>query len=137
MEFGGEGTAAAFWGGFGEGWSKGGQGVINDFTGGLFNSEYGLFNDYFDQLDKGAWGNGTKCDSAFRLGSDAGRVAEPALLAAGAVWGWDAAGLRTMSIGWAPTVQGPGIHFFWGVTTGEGTVVLHSLGVSTAIGAST
>ena len=43
-------------------------------------------------------GSGTKCDSAFKFGSDAGRVAEGALLAAGAVWGWNAVGLPTMDV---------------------------------------
>jgi len=133
---GGE-VAGEAWSGFGEGWSKGGQGVINDFTGGLFDSQYGLFYDSFDKLDKEAFGSGIKCDSAFKFGSNAGRVAEGALLAAGGVWAWNAAGLPTMSIGYAPTVQAPGIHFFWGVTTSEGTVVLHSLGATTTIGAST
>jgi RHS repeat-associated protein len=134
---GGPGTVGEAWSGFGEGWSKGGQGVVNDFTGGLFDSQSGLFYDSLDKQDIAAFGSGIKCDSAFQFGSNAGRVAEGALLAAGGVWAWNAAGLPTMSIGWAPTVQGPGIHFFWGVTTSEGTVVLHSLGISTAIGAST
>lgn len=83
--FGGQGTFSAAWGGFGEGWSKGGQGVVNDFSGGLFNSQNGLFYNSFDQQDKSAFGSGVKCDSAFKFGSNAGRVAEGALLAAGAL----------------------------------------------------
>jgi hypothetical protein len=73
--FGGEGTAAGFWNGFGEGWSKGRQGVVNAFTGGMFDPEAGLLYDYFDQLDKDAFGSGTKCDSAFEFGNKAGNFA--------------------------------------------------------------
>jgi uncharacterized protein RhaS with RHS repeats len=98
LGFGGDGTAAGFWSGFGEGWSKGGQGVINDFTGGLFDSKYGMFYDYFDELDKDAFGSGSKCDSAFKFGSNAGRVAEGALLAAGAVMAAESAGLIDTSV---------------------------------------
>jgi len=135
--FYGSGTALETYDAFNEGLSKGAQGLINTFTGGLFNPEHSLFYDYFDELDKGAYGSGIKCDKEFDFAVNAGRVAEGSLLAAGGVMAWNAAGLPTMSIGWAPTVQGPGIHFFWGVTTSEGTVVLHSLGASTTIGAST
>jgi len=45
---------------------------------------------------------------------------------------WSAAGLPTMSIGWATPSRT--IHFFWSVTTKKGTVVLHSVGVSSATG---
>jgi len=131
------GTAGEAWSGFAEGWSKGGQGVVNAFTGGLFDPEAGLFYDAFDRQWRELGREGTRCDDAFRFGNNMGRIAVGALGAAGGVWGWNALGLPTMSIGWAPTVQAPGVHFFWGVTTSEGTVVLHSLGVSTTIGAST
>ncbi len=111
--FGGPGTFSTAWGGFAEGWSKGGQGVVNDFTGGLFNSEDGLFYNSFDQQDKSAFASGIKCDSAFKFGSNAGRVAEAALLAAGAL---QAAGLGNRPL-WGPPddyippppwVEGPG-----------------------------
>lgn len=132
---GDSGTFAGAWNGFGEGWTKGGQGVINDFTGGLFRSQYGLFYSSFDNLDKDAFGRGIDCDSAFDFGSNGGRVAEGALLAAGGAWGWNAAGLPTMSIGWAPGTGAP-LHFFWSVTTSEGTAIMHwaaATGVSTEV----
>ncbi|HNQ91127.1 MAG TPA: RHS repeat-associated core domain-containing protein, partial [Verrucomicrobiota bacterium] len=114
------GTADEAWSGFAEGWSKGGQGVINDFTGGLFDSEYGLFYDSFDDLDKDAFGSGITHDGAFRLGSGAGRFAEAALLAAGALYSYEAVtGFRIEvhgTHGWTlphlQGIQGPG----WGKT---------------------
>lgn len=61
-------------------------------------------------------------------------VSSAAAVTAGAAGTWELAGGATTSIGWAPTVQGPGIHFFWGVTSDGSTVVLHTLGDSTTIG---
>ncbi|HZF00647.1 MAG TPA: hypothetical protein VE344_02010 [Methylomirabilota bacterium] len=120
LGFGGSGTASGFWSGFGEGWSKGGEGVVNDFSGGLFNSQSGALYNYFDQLDQNAFGSGIKCDSAFKFGSNAGRVAEGALLAAGALYTYEAAtGFRIEvhgTHGWTyphlQGIQGPG----WGQT---------------------
>lgn len=71
--------------GFGEGWSKGGQGVINAFTGGLFWPEYGLFYDTFDNQWKDLGTDGTKDDSAFKFGNNGGRVAVACLAGAGAL----------------------------------------------------
>jgi hypothetical protein len=70
--------------GFAEGWSKGGQGVINAFTGGLFWPEYGLFYDTFDKQWKDLGTEGTKDDSAFKFGNNGGRVAVGCLAGAGA-----------------------------------------------------
>jgi RHS repeat-associated protein len=81
--FGSSEITAAAWGGFAEGWSKGGQGVINDLTGGLNNSTDGYWYGSFDKVDKEAFGTGISCDSAFEFGSDAGRAAESTLLMAG------------------------------------------------------
>jgi len=71
--------------GFLEGWSKGGQGVINAFTGGLFWPEYGLFYDTFDKQWKDLGTDGTKDDSAFKFGNNGGRVAVACLAGAGAL----------------------------------------------------
>lgn len=113
---GAPGTASAAWSGFGEGYSKGAQGVANDFTGGLFSSQGGYFYEDFDQLDKDAWGSGIRCDSAFKFGSAAGRVSEGALLAAGGVWGWNALELPTMNVavGSGDLITSP-IHVAYGV----------------------
>lgn len=119
---GGPGTAGEAWSGFAEGWSKGGQGVINDFTGGLFGSEYGFLYDSFDKLDKDAFRAGIKCDSAFEFGSNAGRVAEASLLASGAVWGWNGAGLPTMDV-----AVGSGSP--WHVAYGSGGTWVHASSV--------
>ena len=84
LGFHGGDVASEAWSGFGEGWSKGGQGVINDFSGGLFDNQSGALYNYFDQLDEGAFGSGIKCDSAFKFGSKAGNFAITTLsLAAG------------------------------------------------------
>jgi RHS repeat-associated protein len=121
---GGPGTASEAWSGFGEGWSKGGQGVINDFTGGLFDSQYGLFYDSFDKLDKDAFGSGIKCDSAFKFGSNAGRVAEGSLLAAGAVWGaFYAPGTSIFYSGSAAEAEALSM-----AAAGEGSTILNTLG---------
>jgi hypothetical protein len=121
---GGPGTAGEAWSGFGEGWSKGGQGVINDFTGGLFDSQYGLFYDSFDKLDKEAFGSGIKCDSAFKFGSNAGRVAEGSLLAAGAVYGaFYAPGASIFYSGSAAEAEALSM-----AAAGEGSTILNTLG---------
>ena len=95
--------------GFTEGWSRGGQGVINVFTGGLFVSDYGIYgkknpfrNDwawskkFFDTVmpeweDVGDY-ESNECNEYFKQGEISGRVATAFLLAAGTVWGMEAAG---------------------------------------------
>jgi RHS repeat-associated protein len=118
--------------GFVEGWTKGAQGIVNAFTGGLFDPQSGLFYNTFDKKWRDLGYQGTRCDSAFRFGNNAGRVAVGSLAAAGGVAAANAAGAPTMSVGWASPAGS--IHFFWSVTTSEGTVVLHSVGVSSATG---
>lgn len=77
------GTTSEAWGGFAEGWSKGGQGVVNAFSGGLFDTESGLFYDTFDQQWRDLGYEGTRCDDAFKFGNNMGRVAVTSLAAAG------------------------------------------------------
>jgi len=89
--------------GFLEGWSKGGQGVINAFTGGLFWPEYGLFYDTFDEQWKDLGTDGTKDDSAFKFGNNCGRVAVGSLAGAGAA---QAAGFNP----WLGTIARHGAH---------------------------
>jgi RHS repeat-associated protein len=98
LGFHGGDVAGESWGGFAEGWSKGGQGVVNAFTGGLFDPEAGLFYSTFDQLDKDAFGSGTKCDSAFKFGNNMGRVAVGSLAAAGGAMAAESAGLIDTSV---------------------------------------
>jgi RHS repeat-associated protein len=73
-------------------YSRGGQGVINAFTGGLFWEEYGLFYNKFNQQWKDLGYESNECNKDFKTGMTGGRVAEGALLAAGAVWGIQAIG---------------------------------------------
>jgi hypothetical protein len=64
-------------------------------------------------------------------------VSAAAATAAGGAIAWEAAGLPTMSIGYAPTPFSSTPHFFWSVSTRAGTTTLHTLGRSTTIGAET
>jgi hypothetical protein len=86
----------------------------------LFNSQNGLFYNNFNNLSQQAWGTSVNCDQGFQFGSNAGRVAEGALLAAGALYTYEAAtGFRIEvhgTHGWTyphlQGIQGPG----WGQT---------------------
>ncbi len=84
--------------GFAEGWSKGGQGVINAFTGGLFWPEYGLFYDTFDKQWKDLGTEGTKDDLAFKFGNNGGRLAVGCLAGAGGAMAAESAGLIDTSV---------------------------------------
>jgi RHS repeat-associated protein len=66
-----------------EGYAKGGQGIVNTFTGGLFDPKSGLFYNTFNNSWKGTGFSGIDCDKSFEFGTNAGRVAESLLLAAG------------------------------------------------------
>jgi RHS repeat-associated protein len=88
-----EGSFGEAWGGFAEGWSRGGQGVVNAFTGGLFWEEYGLFYDTFNKQWEDLGYESNECNEGFKMGMTGGRVAESALLAAGGVMGLEKAGI--------------------------------------------
>jgi len=102
-------------------YSRGGQGVVNAFTGGLFSEKYGLFYDKFNKQWKDLGYESNECNKDFKTCMTGGRVAEAALLAAGAVWGWQAAGGATMDI-----AVGPGTPFH--VAYGSGGQWVHALG---------
>ena len=78
--------------GFAEGWSRGAQGVVNAFTGGLFIPEAGFFYDSFNEQWENIGYESNDCNKQFDMGMTGGRVAEGALLTAGVVWGVEAAG---------------------------------------------
>lgn len=78
--------------GFMEGLSRGAQGIVNAFTGGLFVPEAGLFYDRFNEQWKNMGYESNDCNEQFDMGMTGGRVAEGALLTAGVVWGMETAG---------------------------------------------
>jgi RHS repeat-associated protein len=114
-------------------WSRASQGVINAFTGGLFDREsglrYGTFNNQWNEL--GEMSN--DCDDSFASGLVGGRVGVGVLTAASSAWAWGAAGLPTIGVGLDLTAG----HAYWGVTQGGATTMMHAIGgTTTSIGAS-
>jgi len=108
-----------------EAFSRAGQGVVNAFTGGLFDPTQGLFYDSFNQQ----WANvgvaSNEGSSDFATGTAGGQFAVATLSVAGGVWAWSAAGLPTFSAG---VITSPTVHVFYGVTQGGATTWLHAAG---------
>jgi hypothetical protein len=116
-----------------EAYSRAGQGIVNAFTGGLFDPTAGLFYDHFNKQWEDLGEASNECNDDFNTGMLGGRFAVGSLAAAGGVAAWGSAGLPTIGVGFDLTAG----HAFWGVTQGGTTTMMHALGgTTTAIGAS-
>jgi RHS repeat-associated protein len=82
-----------------EGFSRAGEGVVNAFTGGLFDPTAGLFYDYFNRRWEDLDSESNEGDSAFQSGLNGGRTAVGCLAAAG--------GVRASGIGTRIGLHGP------------------------------
>jgi RHS repeat-associated protein len=87
LGLGSDGSFSAAWSGAAEGYARGGQGIVNTFTGGLFDPNSGLFYDTFNRQWQDMGKESNDCNDQFKMGMTSGRVAEGALLAAGLGWG--------------------------------------------------
>lgn len=75
-------VGSAYWSDFAEGYSRASQGVVNVFTGGLFDRKSGIFYDAFNRQWEALGKEGNDKDCAFRSGETGGRIAEGLLLVA-------------------------------------------------------
>ncbi len=97
--FGPEGYSAyQAWSDFSVGYSMAGQGVVNVFTGGMFNRNYGIFYNTFNNQWAALGYENSVNSPEFRSGERGGRIGETFLLGAAGAWAWQAVGGPTMNV---------------------------------------